>query len=67
LARQKGDENVAQDALAQRQLCQEMAQVLQAQLGRQRELVTKFQKDLVTLETRSAQVSEKINAILGNR
>jgi len=82
LALSKGDDNLARVALTRRQTHQQTAQALQAQLGQQREIVTKLKKDMRTLESkiseaktkkdlyiaraRSAQASEKINEMLGN-
>jgi phage shock protein A len=66
LALSKGDENLAQEALTQRQTHQQTAQALQAQLGQQREIVTKLKKDMRTLEARWDQASAEINEMLGN-
>lgn len=82
LALSKGEENLARDALTQRQTYQQTAQTLKSQLGQQREIVTKLKKDMRTLESkiseaktkkdlyiaraRSAQASEKIHEMLGS-
>jgi phage shock protein A len=66
LALSKGDDNLAREALTRRQTHQQTAQALQAQLGHQREIVTKLKKDMRTLEARCDQASAGINEMLGN-
>lgn len=82
LALAKGDENLAREALTRRRSYQETAKAMQAQLGQQKEVVTKLKDNMRTLEckisdaktkkdlyiarARSAQASQKINEMLGN-
>jgi phage shock protein A len=82
LALSKGDETLAREALTRRKSYQETAKAMQAQLGQQKEVVTKLKQNMRTLESkiseaktkkdlyiaraRSAQASQKINEMLGN-
>ncbi len=82
LALEKGDENLAREALARRQSYQNNAQTLQAQVEQQKEIINKLKQDMRTLETkiseaktkkdmyiaraRSAVASQKIQELSGN-
>ncbi len=82
LALQKGDENLARQALTKRKSYQETAEAMQAQIEQQNTIVTRLKQDMRTLEgkiaeakmkkdlyiarARSAQASVKINEMLGN-
>ncbi|PSP00636.1 MAG: phage shock protein A [Cyanobacteria bacterium QS_7_48_42] len=82
LALNKGDEDLAREALTRRQSYQETAQTLQNQLEQQNGVIDKMKKDMRTLENkisdaktkkdmyiaraRSAEASQKINEQIGN-
>lgn len=82
LALQKGDENLARQALTKRKSYQETAEAMQAQIEQQTIIVTRLRQDMRTLEgkiaeakmkkdlyiarARSAQASMKINEMLGS-
>ena len=81
LAVQKGDENLAREALKRRNSYRETAKAMQAQLESQNALIAKLKQDLRTLESkiaeaktkkdmyiaraRSAQASAKLNEMMG--
>jgi phage shock protein A len=82
LALQKGDENLAKEALTRRQSYQQTANSLKAQIESQQEIVgqlknnmrgleskiaeAKTKKDLYIARARSAQASEKLSEVLGS-
>ncbi|CBN55385.1 MULTISPECIES: PspA/IM30 family protein [Kamptonema] len=82
LALQKGEENLAREALTRRKSYQETASALKAQLEQQSSLVTKLKdnmrvlegkiseartkKDMYIARARSAKASEKLNEMMGN-
>ncbi len=82
LAVQKGDEHLAREALSRRQMLQETATALQAQLDQQRGIVEKLKqnmrllegkisdaktkKDMYIARARSAKASQRLNEMLGN-
>ncbi|HLO50863.1 MAG TPA: PspA/IM30 family protein [Kamptonema sp.] len=82
LALQKGDENLAREALTRRKSYQETAAAIKAQLEQQSSIVTKIKenmrgleakisearakKDMYIARARSAQASEKLNEMMGN-
>lgn len=82
LALAQGNDNLAREALTRRRPYQETAKAMQAQMGQQKEVVTKLKDNMRTLESkisdaktkkdlyiaraRSAQASQKINEMLGN-
>jgi phage shock protein A len=81
LALQKGDENLAREALTRRKSYQETADALQAQIEQQNGIVAKLKQNMVMLEgklseaktkkdmyiarARSAKASEQLNEMLG--
>jgi len=81
LALQKGDENLAREALTRRKSYQETAEVMQTQIGQQSIVVTQLKQNMVKLESkiseaktkkdlyvaraRSAKASQQINDMLG--
>lgn len=81
LALQKGDEELAREALTRRQSYQETADALKAQLGQQGAIVIKLKQNMMTLESkiseaktkkdmyiaraRSAKASQQINEMMG--
>jgi phage shock protein A len=81
LALQKGDENLAREALTRRKSYQETAEVMQAQIGQQSTVVVQLKQNMVKLESkiseaktkkdlyvaraRSAKASQQINDMLG--
>ncbi len=81
LALQKGDENLAKEALIRRNTYQETANVLETQLRQQADIVRQMKQNMVLLEgklaeaktkkdmyiarARSAKASEKLNEMLG--
>ncbi|MBD2741373.1 PspA/IM30 family protein [Coleofasciculus sp. FACHB-1120] len=81
LALQKGDENLARQALTKRKSYQETAEAMQAQIDQQNQVVGRLKQDMRSLESkiseaktkkdmyivraRSAQASAKINEMLG--
>ncbi|MCL1475969.1 PspA/IM30 family protein [Argonema antarcticum] len=81
LALQKGDDNLAREALNRRKSYQETASAMQAQLETQNTVINKLKQDLKTLESkiaeaktkkdlyiaraRSAQASQKLNEMMG--
>jgi phage shock protein A len=82
LALQKGDENLAKEALTRRQSYQQTANSLKGQIDGQQEIVgqlknnmrgleskiseARTKKDLYIARARSAQASEKLSEVLGN-
>ncbi len=82
LALQKGDENLAREALTRRKSYQDTADALKSQIDQQTGIVAKLKENMRTLESkiaeaktkkdlyiaraRSAQASEKLNQMLGN-
>jgi len=82
LALQKGDENLAREALTRRKSYQETATAIKTQLEQQSSIVTKIKenmrglegkisearakKDMYIARARSAQASEKLNEMMGN-
>ncbi len=82
LALQKGDENLAKEALTRRQSYQQTANSLKAQIDSQQEIVSqlknnmrgleskiaeaKAKKDFYIARARSAQASEKLSEVLGS-
>lgn len=82
LALQKGDENLARQALTKRKSYQETYQAMLSQIEQQTAIVTRLKQDMRTLESkiasakmkkdmyiaraRSAQATVKINEMLGN-
>ncbi|MGK7875292.1 MAG: PspA/IM30 family protein [Xenococcaceae cyanobacterium] len=82
LALEKGDENLAREALVRRQSYQNNTQALQAELEQQSGIINKFKQDMRTLESkiseakrkkdmyiaraRSAVASQKIQELAGN-
>lgn len=82
LALNKGDDNLAREALTRRKSYQETAKALQTQLSEQTGLVTKLRENMRTVESkiseaktkkdlyiaraRSAHASQKINEMLGH-
>ncbi len=81
LALQKGDDNLAREALKRRKSYQETASAMQAQLEMQNTVINKLKQDLKTVESkigeaktkkdlyiaraRSAQASQKLNEMMG--
>lgn len=81
LALNKGDENLAREALVRRKSYQETAQALQSQQGQQNGIIDRLKKDMRTLESkvseaktkkdmyiaraRSAESSRKIQELIG--
>ncbi|WP_446385884.1 PspA/IM30 family protein [Coleofasciculus chthonoplastes] len=59
LALQKGDENLAREALQRKKSFAEMAQALQAQLAEQREIVTELKEYMLTLESKISEAKTK--------
>jgi phage shock protein A len=82
LALQKGDENLAREALTRRKSFQDTADALKAQIDQQSGVVAKLKENMRTLEgklseaktkkdmyiarARSAQASQRLNEMLGN-
>ncbi|MGB7249118.1 MAG: PspA/IM30 family protein [Phormidesmis sp.] len=82
MALQKGDEEIARNALAQRQSYVQTEQTLTAQIAQQRDIVKQLKANMVTLEgkiaelrtkkdmyiarARAAQSSTRINEMIGN-
>jgi len=82
LSLNKGDDNLAREALTRRKSYQETAKALQTQLSEQTNLVTKLKENMRTVESkiseaktkkdlyiaraRSAHASQKINEMLGH-
>ncbi|NES82472.1 MAG: PspA/IM30 family protein [Moorea sp. SIO2B7] len=82
LALEKGDENLAKEALVRRQSYQDTAQALQAQVEQQKGIINKLKQDMRTLESkiseaktkkdmyiaraRSAVAAQKIQELAGN-
>lgn len=81
LALQKGDENLAREALTRRKSYQETASAMKGQLESQNTIIDRLKQDLRTLESkiaeaktkkdmyiaraRSAQASQKVNEMMG--
>ncbi|MCL6433736.1 MAG: PspA/IM30 family protein [Leptolyngbyaceae cyanobacterium HOT.MB2.61] len=81
MALQKGDENLAREALTRRKSYQETAEVMQAQIQQQSAVVTQLKQNMMKLESkiaeaktkkdlyiaraRSAKASQQINEMLG--
>lgn len=81
LALQKGDENLAREALTRRKTYQETADALRSQIEQQSSVVIKLKQNMMTLESkiseaktkkdmyiaraRSAQASQQINDMMG--
>ncbi|WP_421655430.1 PspA/IM30 family protein [Leptothermofonsia sp. ETS-13] len=81
MALQKGDENLAREALTRRKSYQETAEVMQAQIQQQSAVVTQLKQNMMKLESkiaeaktkkdlyiaraRSAKASQQINDMLG--
>ncbi|MGV0026531.1 PspA/IM30 family protein [Phormidesmis priestleyi] len=81
LALQKGDENLAREALTRRKSYQETAEAMQSQLGQQASVVTQLKQNMMKLESkiseaktkkdlyiaraRSAKASQQLNEMLG--
>lgn len=81
LALQKGDDNLAREALSRRKTYQETAETLGEQLGQQSIIVTKLKQNMLALESkiseartrkdlyvaraRSAKASQQINEMVG--
>ena len=59
LALQKGDENLAREALQRKKAVAKMAQALQAQLAEQREIVTKLKEYMLTVESKVSEAKTK--------
>lgn len=82
LALQKGDEELAREALSRRKALQDTADALQSQMAQQSGIVSKLKENMRTLESklaeaktkkdmyiaraRSAQASQRLNEMLGN-
>lgn len=81
LALQKGDDNLAREALTRRKTYEETAQAMKGQLEQQSEIVTKLKQNMMALESkiaeartkkdlyiaraRSAKASQQINEMMG--
>jgi phage shock protein A len=59
LALQKGDEDLAREALARRKSYQDTADALRSQLGQQAAIVSKLKQNMVTLESKLSEAKTK--------
>lgn len=59
LALQKGDDNLAREALTRRKSYQETANALQGQIDQQRQIVTRLKQNMVTLENKLSEAKTK--------
>ncbi|KAM3113312.1 PspA/IM30 family protein [Phormidesmis sp. 146-33] len=59
LALQKGDENLAREALTRRKSYQETAEAMQSQLGQQASVVTQLKQNMMKLESKISEAKTK--------
>jgi phage shock protein A len=59
LALQKGDENLAREALTRRKSYQETAEAMQSQLGQQGSVVTQLKQNMMKLESKISEAKTK--------